>query len=100
MEAGESLSHNTAPRTPHPWNRWADRPGRYRSGTPSATRGEPAIRQAGPDRAASGQPVKAGVTEVPAVVVWAPVLPTTVVVVVGAAVVVVVVDGTSPMAAR
>lgn len=23
MEAGESLSHNTAPRTPHPWNRWA-----------------------------------------------------------------------------
>lgn len=44
--------------------------------------------------------MKAGVTEVPAVVVCVPVLPTTVVVVVGAAVVVVVVVGSSPMAAR
>lgn len=53
-----------------------------------------------PDVRSAGYPVKAGVTELPAVVVWAPVLPTTVVVVVGVAVVVVVVVGSSPMAAR
>ena len=64
------------------------------------TAGLAVVRSCGPALPARSYPVNAGVTDVPAVVVCVPVLPTTVVVVVGAAVVVVVVVGSSPMAAR